>query len=393
VDALRRLKRPDPAAENELIRQAAQMRAEDRLLLAEVLARRGDRSGLAAARQLLEPAWRSVKMEGKRASLPDATGEDFYFSSRLRPTARLLRATLAVEPAHPLLIPLVETMVQQGRAEARYPWNTQDYGQVVLALAEMELRQRSAAERTVRVRAGGRVLYEGPARGGALRDSGIVLGDMLGRAGADGARPLRLALDSRTPGAPVFFYATINEIPLKTPVTPDDQGIRVERWYERFDARDRSPIISATEGELVRVRLRITVPEDRQFVVLDDPLPAGLEAVDLSLRTATTMPGPGAVTDESRMQNDGQTDDNDRAWYGSWDAGWWSPFDHKEMRDDRVVYFATTLWKGTYTATYVARATTPGVFVRPPAHAEEMYNRAVQGRSDGGVFTVRARGR
>ena len=41
--------------------------------------------------------------------------------------------------------------------------------------------------------------------------------------------------------------------------------------------------------------------------------------------------------------------------------------------------------------TYVARATTPGVFVRPPAHAEEMYNPAVNGRSDGGVFTVTAK--
>ena len=77
--------------------------------------------------------------------------------------------------------------------------------------------------------------------------------------------------------------------------------------------------------------------------------------------------------------------------WGWWDGGWWSPFDHREMRDDRVVYFATELWRGTYTASYVTRATTPGVFVRPPAYAEEMYNPAVHGRSDGGVFTVTAK--
>jgi uncharacterized protein YfaS (alpha-2-macroglobulin family) len=69
-----------------------------------------------------------------------------------------------------------------------------------------------------------------------------------------------------------------------------------------------------------------------------------------------------------------------------------APWDHRELRDDRVVYVATTLWPGTYTMTYVARATTPGVFVRPPVHAEEMYNPAVNGRSDGGVFTVTAKG-
>jgi uncharacterized protein YfaS (alpha-2-macroglobulin family) len=86
----------------------------------------------------------------------------------------------------------------------------------------------------------------------------------------------------------------------------------------------------------VRVRLRITVPVDRQFVVLDDPLPAGLEAVDLSLRTATTMAGLGAAPREDGGRGD-NTEESGRGWYGSWDAGWWSPFDHKEIRDDRVV--------------------------------------------------------
>jgi uncharacterized protein YfaS (alpha-2-macroglobulin family) len=71
----------------------------------------------------------------------------------------------------------------------------------------------------------------------------------------------------------------------------------------------------------------------------------------------------------------------------------WTPFDHKEMRDERVVYSATVLWPGTYGATYLARATTAGVFLYPPAHAEEMYNPGVNGRSGGGTFTVRRAGR
>jgi hypothetical protein len=83
---------------------------------------------------------------------------------------------------------------------------------------------------------------------------------------------------------------------------------------------------------------------------------------------------------------------SDAPWrYGRWDSGWWSAFDHREIRDDRVVYSATVLWPGTYSATYVARATIQGRFIRPPAHAEEMYNPAVNGRSDGGTFTVRPR--
>ncbi len=131
--------------------------------------------------------------------------------------------------------------------------------------------------------------------------------------------------------------------------------------------------------------------------MLDDALPAGLEAIDLSLRTASALPGPGAALDRAEGEGSDEEGAEQQSagewWFGSWDAGWWSPFDHRELRDDRVVYFATVLFKGTYTATYLARATTPGVFVRPPAHAEEMYNPAVHGRSDGGVFTVTAKQR
>jgi uncharacterized protein YfaS (alpha-2-macroglobulin family) len=169
-------------------------------------------------------------------------------------------------------------------------------------------------------------------------------------------------------------------------VTPEDHGIQVERWYERFGGG--GPLTSIAEGELVRVRLRVTVPNTRYFVVLDDALPAGLEAVDLSLRTASAMPGPGVTAPTVEENPDHEEREEKTGWFGRWDSGWWSPFDYRELRDDRVVYSAAQLWKGTYTATYIARATTPGTFIRPPAHAEEMYNPAVNGRSDGGTFVI-----
>ena len=58
-----------------------------------------------------------------------------------------------------------------------------------------------------------------------------------------------------------------------------------------------------------------------------------------------------------------------------------------------VEAFSAQLWEGTHEYEYIARATTPGTFIRPPAHAEEMYNPAVNGRSDGGTFVVRQRPR
>ena len=384
VDVLSRLGTPDVGAENELVRSAPQMAREDRIRLAEVLHRRG---AMGPARQLMTGIWSEVRIEGRRAVLPPVAGE-FYFLSQVRETARLLMATLAMDPANAMIGPLVETLVQQGRAQDGWRWNTQDYAFAVMALAEFERHQRSTGgPRPIRVRSGRRVLLA--SSGGSVRgDTSVSLDGLLDGA-RGGERSLRLSLDMPSgPDAAAYYYLTVTEVPRTPPVRPDEMGIRVERWYERFD--DGRPTTSVAEGELVRVRLRVTVPAQRNFVVLDDPLPGGLEAIDLSLRTASLQPGPGMP--QPQREGDPNAADQQSAWgYGRWDSGWWTPWEHSEIRDDRVVYAATILWPGTYTASYVARATTPGAFVRPPAHAEEMYNPAVQGRSDGGAFTVTER--
>jgi uncharacterized protein YfaS (alpha-2-macroglobulin family) len=51
------------------------------------------------------------------------------------------------------------------------------------------------------------------------------------------------------------------------------------------------------------------------------------------------------------------------------------------MHDDRAEAFTSLLWDGVYQYTYVARATTPGTFIVPPAKAEERYSPEVFGRS------------
>ena len=390
VDFLSRRGTPDIAAENRLVAEAAQLRPEDRSRLAEVLARRGQTRTAAG---LLASQWAAIQVEGRRAVLPDSVFRDttFYFESTVRPAARLLTATLAVAPDHTLVGPLVENIVQRGRAARNRWWNTQDWGMAVVALSAFDRKLQSTAgsRGVLHVRSGKRELYQATVDGRVPADSSLPLTGLLSD-GPDGAQALNLQI-ARDGGSatPVYFYVTLREVPLQRPVRPDDHGIQVERWYERYDGGAR--VTSVVEGELVRVRLRITIPEDREFVVLDDALPAGLEAVDLSLRTAALMAGPGASrsTYGSDEDSDDMESEGGNYWgYGMWESGWWSPFDHRELRDDRVVYFATQLWKGSYSASYVARATTPGVFVRPPAHAEEMYNPAVFGRSDGGVFTV-----
>jgi uncharacterized protein YfaS (alpha-2-macroglobulin family) len=51
----------------------------------------------------------------------------------------------------------------------------------------------------------------------------------------------------------------------------------------------------------------------------------------------------------------------------------------QETRDARVAFFADELPAGSYEWVYLARATTPGHFVCPPASVEAMYEPQVSG--------------
>jgi hypothetical protein len=105
-------------------------------------------------------------------------------------------------------------------------------------------------------------------------------------------------------------------------------------------------------------------------VVVEDPLPAGLEAIDASLS------GNVAVPTVYTVRNFDET---------GW--GWWY-FDHTEVRDEKVVLSAAYLPPGTYVYTYLARAGFAGSFNVIPAIAAEFYFPDVAGRSAGSVFVV-----
>lgn len=394
--------RPNVKAEDRLLQLSHLLSWEDNVGLADLIADRRELSNVATT--MLLNAWKSVSVAGKRIDMPDSLRSPLLFPSHVRPAARLLLTTMKLMPEHPMIGALAETIIQQGSAEQRWVWNSLDYGSAIEALSQFAVDQRESGNARLVARAkNGWVLFDRNTMAASnaqlsTADSTQSLGGMIERKGSDSTSvTLALSMESNAMDArisrklPLYFSVTVNEIPLQRPVTPDMKGLTVERWYEDFTTG--KPITEVKEGQLVRVRLRVTVPADRQYVALEDMLPAGLEVVDLSLRTSAAI-GPFGKMAAKLHPATARDDDNDELFgqsiqYGSWDNGWWSPWDYKEARDDRVFYFANELWSGTYSATYLARATTPGTFTKPPAHVEEMYNRALQGRSDGGVFIVR----
>jgi uncharacterized protein YfaS (alpha-2-macroglobulin family) len=111
---LRRAGAASPEREDRLRREAPRMTWEDRVWLVDLLAGRPDK---AAAREQLTRVWRDVETAGIRADIPDSLLETTGFPSHVRPVARLLHATLALDPDHAQLPALIERVVQQGRAQ------------------------------------------------------------------------------------------------------------------------------------------------------------------------------------------------------------------------------------------------------------------------------------
>lgn len=382
---LRRAGVPDGAGEAEIVHHESEMVWEDRLALAQLIGSRGDR---AVAREVLARAWRPIETAGNRLEIPDSLIPPSWFPSRVRPSARLVQATLALDPDNPRVLTGIETIVSQQRAVRGWIWNTQDYAAAAAALSDIAMWQRtteasgSVTVRSVRTHRRDRVVMTSEVK--ASQDSTISLDGLVERDGDWLVLPLRLEGGA----LPVYYSLTVEEIPKSQPTKSDARGVIVERWFERFD--DGKPATEVQEGELVRGRLRITLPAMREFLAVEDMLPAGLEVVDLSLQTSSTL-APYETEASNAAKAAGDRANRGQSRFGTWYGDWWSPWEHQEIRDDRVVYFARALEKGTYTATYVARATTAGTFVRPPAHAEEMYNPSLGGRSEGGVFRIRPR--
>jgi uncharacterized protein YfaS (alpha-2-macroglobulin family) len=119
-------------------------------------------------------------------------------------------------------------------------------------------------------------------------------------------------------------------------------------------------------GTLLRVRLTVCSSEPRSFVVVNDPVAAGLEVVQT-----------GFATDRQDLQS---TDE---------EHPWWGGFNHQENYDDRVLLFADDLDVGVHHYSYYLRAAFPGRYRMPSTLAECMYEPEIFGRTAAQEVVVR----
>jgi uncharacterized protein YfaS (alpha-2-macroglobulin family) len=167
----------------------------------------------------------------------------------------------------------------------------------------------------------------------------------------------------------LYYRVGMNYAPKSLWLPPFDAGFAVDRQYEAVDdpsdvSRDANGVWRIRAGATVRVRLSMVARATRYHVALVDALPAGFESMNPALAMT------GDIPEDPREANTGVP------WW--WSRPW---YEHQNLRDERAEAFTSYLGAGVYDYSYVARATTPGSFVVPPAKAEEMYAPETFGRT------------
>ncbi|GIW11446.1 MAG: hypothetical protein KatS3mg061_2503 [Dehalococcoidia bacterium] len=283
------------------------------------------------------------------------------FGGPSRSTAVVLAALLAADPTSPLIDPAVRWLM----AERRSGWWSTSYATAVAlrALANYAALQTDrTADYRYRVVLNGKTLAEGAVTPGALGGRTLVVPvrELL----LDAPNRLVLQRDANGPSAStgrLYYTSTLRYFRPGYRVEPRSEGIAISREY--FPVEGNTPLQEGAVGQLVRVRLTLVAPSDLDYLVVEDPLFAGAEAVDPNLATTSIF---DRVT-------------NRRQWR----------FSHIDIRDDRVALFATTFPRGSYEFSYLIRLTSPGQFLAPPARASLMYFPEVWGRSGSSTFRVK----
>jgi uncharacterized protein YfaS (alpha-2-macroglobulin family) len=194
----------------------------------------------------------------------------------------------------------------------------------------------------------------------------------------DGGREQALTFEKQGAGT-LFYSARLRYAVDRLFQTGFDQGFTIHRSYAPYVEKGDpgAPTTTFRAGDLVQVTLKLKLAKERRYVAVTDPLPAGFEPIESWFATT--------ARDLARAQDNQGEPPDERSWWWWEERGW---FDHVERHDDRVLLFATRLGEGEHVFSYIARATTAGTYRTAPAHAEEMYEPEVFGRTATAVIEV-----
>ena len=312
---------------------------------------KADPAQLAELEKLVEAG---ITVDGTKALVHERSKEDqyHYMSSDIRATAMTLAALLEVDPQNTQIDRLAAGL-KAARNKGGDWVSTQETLWSLVALSDYGKRVRGG-ETTAVIKLGGKVISSRKITGAEIAKLDLPVQTLT-------SDQLELSVDG---GANVSVRVREARVDALKVI---ENGFALKRTY--LDAKG-NVAASFKAGDMVTVKIEVTAKDAQQWVALVDPIPAGFEVVNPKLAAGGESKDKPATTDP---------------WARRWGYVTW---DHQELRDDRVQWFADKMSAGSYAMTYQARATIDGVFSAMPATVEAMYQPDVRARTAREVITV-----
>ncbi|MHB8902104.1 MAG: alpha-2-macroglobulin family protein, partial [Thermoguttaceae bacterium] len=291
----------------------------------------------------------------------------YWYGSEYEAHAYYLKLLAKTDPKGRVASRLVKYLLNN-RKHATY-WNsTRDTALCVEAMAEfMRASGEAKPEMTVEVWLDGQLQK-------AVEITSANLFQFDNKLVVEGAKlsdgDHRIELKKKGTG-PLYYNAYVTNFTLEDPIAAAGLEIKVQRRYyrlkpvektikvagsrgqaadQRVEKYEREPLADLSllkSGELVEIELEIASKNDYEYVIFEDMKAAGFEPVDL--RSGYNGNAMGAYV---------------------------------EFRDNRVVFFVSSLARGNHSVAYRMRAEIPGKFSALPTKAWAMYAPELKANSD-----------
>jgi uncharacterized protein YfaS (alpha-2-macroglobulin family) len=292
---------------------------------------------------------------------------DDWMDTSVEATATALRALAPHKAADPLLERAVRWLMAN-RDNGSYWTSTKQTALALVGILDfLRARREAPGTVTVDVEVNGKAAGSHTFTPASWTDANPVVVRADGQTGANKVR-----LITRTPGT-VYWTATARYYDNRE--TLEQTGTRqlaLSRKYftltpvqknGRIVYRDAPFAGTLSPGDLLLVRLTAAGSKDWRYLMLEDPLPAGMEAVqDTDLYELERPPA---------------------WWYGS----------KREYRDSRIVQFQSDFSQGRYEYVYLLKAVIPGRFRAMPARLGPMYAPGVAATTAPQPVEIRSVGR
>lgn len=343
-----------PDKTESVYKKYKKLNAYSQALLALTLLRNGDRDrALGVIKNLEEFA----VVTGTIARWNAPANSYSWMDNSVETTAFALKAMLAVDPDNKLIPKIVRWLNSSRNGDHWY--STKDTAAAVLALTDfMVAKENLSPDLEYTIKVNGKAVHTGHfTKADVFKSAAVVeLTDLSGDV-KPGGNAITI---TRNGEGKLYYTALLTYFEQRDKIQAEDKGIHISRYYS-FDSEGRKKLAYKSvikPGDEIYVHINVRPGSGREYVIIEDMLPSGFEVV----KEEYDYP----------------------YWYGYW--SWWYP--QKEIRDERVIFFATNMYENSYDLSYRIRAEVPGKVTAMPAVAWLMYFPDLGGHSDEHTFTI-----